>query len=44
MGKLINKIEEMSGQKAADRIIFESAKHHKQILRSQIDGKLIDDI
>lgn len=34
----------MADRKQADRIIFETAKHHKQILRSQIDQNLIDKI
>lgn len=34
----------MSDKQTADRMVFEVAKHHKQILRSQIDGKMIDQI
>lgn len=34
----------MADRKQADRIIFETSKHHKQILRSQIDQNLIDKI
>jgi hypothetical protein len=34
----------MSNQRETDRLIFESSKHHKQILRSQIDPRLIDKI
>lgn len=34
----------MSNQRETDRIIFETSKHHKQILRSQIDPSLIDKI
>lgn len=34
----------MSTQKEADRILFETAKHHKQALRSQIDPSLIERI
>ncbi len=34
----------MAERKVADIINFENVKHHRQILRSQIDPKLIDDI
>lgn len=34
----------MADQRQADRLKFETSKHHKQILRSQIDEKLIDQI
>lgn len=34
----------MSDKREADRINFETSKHHKQFLRSQIDPRLIDTI
>ncbi len=34
----------MNDKKEAGRIVFETTKHHKQILRSQIDSRLIDAI
>jgi len=34
----------MAERKQADRILFEASKHHKQILRSQIDPNMIDQI
>jgi len=34
----------MADQRTADRLKFEASKHHKQILRSQIDEKVIDEI